>query len=60
MLVHDSERQRRAGVAAWVRRGLDLGAKILYIEPRDVTAERSLLCLLKDDGVDAEEVVERG
>lgn len=60
VLVHDSERQRRAGVAAWVRRGLDLGAKILYIEPRDVTAERSLLCLLKDDGVDAEEVVERG
>jgi anti-anti-sigma factor len=60
VLVHDSESQRRAGVSAWVRRGLDLGAKILYIEPRDVTAERSLVRVLKDDGVDADEVLGRG
>ncbi|HEY7721870.1 MAG TPA: MEDS domain-containing protein [Pedococcus sp.] len=60
VLVHDSESQRRAGVSAWVRRGLDLGAKIVYIEPRDVATERSLVRVLQDDGVDADEVLERG
>jgi anti-anti-sigma factor len=40
--------QRRLGVAAWVRRGLDVGAKILYVEPEDVSLSRSLAGLLHD------------
>src|SRR4051794_2643011 len=57
LLVHSSERQRRAGVVAWVRRGLDLGAKILYIEPVDVPAERALMQVLQAGNIDVREAV---
>lgn len=60
VLVHDNERQRRNGVAAWVRRGLDLGAKIVYIEPTDVPAHRSFDGLLKEHAVDVGEAFESG
>ncbi len=60
VLVHGSEQQRRAGVAAWVRRGLELGAKILYIEPADVPSERSLIGVLQDHEIPADEAVQRG
>jgi anti-anti-sigma factor len=60
LLVHSSEQQRRAGVVAWVRRGLDLGAKILYIEPVDVPAERSLMQVLGASNIDVREAVGRG
>lgn len=55
LLIYQEEVQRRAEVAAWLRRGLDLGAKILYIEPPDEPATRSLAGLLRDqpDAVDA-------
>jgi anti-anti-sigma factor len=35
LLFYDDEAQRRDGVAAWVRRGLELGSKILYTVPQD-------------------------
>lgn len=60
VLVHSSEPHRRAGVAAWVRRGLDLGAKILYLEPADEPAERSFMGVLKESGIDADQAVGRG
>jgi anti-anti-sigma factor len=60
LLVHDSERQRRAGVSAWVRRGLELGAKILYIERPDEPVERSLMGVLRADEVRADAAVDRG
>lgn len=60
VLVHQTERQRRNAVGAWVRHGLDRGAKILYIEPPQEPAERSLLGLLEEQMVDVEEAVERG
>jgi len=60
VLVHGSEQQRRAGVAAWVRRGLDLGAKILYIEPADESAGRSLVGVLQDNEIHADEALDRG
>ena len=60
VLLHHSERERRSGVVAWVRRGLDLGAKILYIEPRQESAERSLMGVLKEHAVDTAEATERG
>jgi anti-anti-sigma factor len=57
LLVHSSEQQRRAGVVSWVRRGLDLGAKILYIEPVDGPAERSLMDVLRTSNLDVGEAV---
>lgn len=48
LLIYQEEAQRRAEVAAWVRRGLDLGAKILYIEPQDESPARSLSRLIQD------------
>ena len=60
VLVHDNERQRRTGVAAWVRRGLEAGEKILYTEPSDVPASASFRDLLKEHAVDVDAAVERG
>jgi anti-anti-sigma factor len=60
LLVHSSEQQRRAAVVPWVRRGLDLGAKILYIEPVDGPAERSLMDVLRTSDLDVGEAVGRG
>jgi anti-anti-sigma factor len=60
LLVHDNEQQRRAGVAAWVRRGLQVGAKVFYIEPVDVLPDRSLLGVLKAEQVCTDAAVDRG
>ena len=48
-----SEQDRRSGVAAWVRRGLELGAKILYVERPDVPLDRSLTAVLSERKVDS-------
>ena len=60
MLVHSDERHRRAGVAAWVRRGLEVGAKILYTEPADEPAERALINVLKQHELYVDRAVDRG
>ena len=60
LLVHHNEQQRRARVAAWTRRGLELGAKVLYIEPPQEPTERSFTTLLAEHGVDAARAVSRG
>ena len=60
LLVHDNEQQRRAGLAAWVRRGLQVGAKVLYTEPVDVPVERSLMGVLKAEEICADAAVDRG
>lgn len=60
LLVHEGEQQRRAGVTAWTRRGLDLGAKILYIEPPHESGDRAFMEVLNEGGVDAQGLVERG
>ena len=60
LLVHSDERQRRAGVVAWVRRGLELGAKILYTERADEPAERALTTLLQQHELDVDRAVDRG
>lgn len=59
LLFYGEEPQRRAGVAAWVGRGLELGAKILYTQPPDDPPDRTLLGLLQDEP-DALEAMERG
>jgi anti-anti-sigma factor len=60
MLVHRDERQRREGVVDWVRRGLELGAKILYTEPVGEPPERALLTVLRQHELDVDRAVERG
>ncbi len=60
LLVHASEMQRRAGLTAWIRRGLDLGAKILYTEPAQEPADRGFLGVLRSAGTGAEEAVQSG
>jgi len=59
-LVYDDEDQRRAGVAAWGRRGLDVAAKILYTEPAQEPPERSFVALLEEHGIGVDAAVERG
>jgi anti-anti-sigma factor len=59
LLFYGEESQRRAGVAAWVRRGLDLGSKILYTQPPDDLPDRSLPGLLGDEP-QALEAIDRG
>lgn len=49
LLYYDEESQRRSGVAAWVRRGLELGSKILHTQPADDPPDRSLAGLLADE-----------
>lgn len=53
LLVHRSEPERRATVAAWVRDGLASGEKVIYAEPAGEPAGRSLLTLLEEHGLDA-------
>jgi len=57
--LYDGESQRRAGVAAWVGRGLELGSKILYTQPQHEPPDGSLPGLLRDRP-DALEAMERG
>lgn len=59
LLFYDQEAQRRAGVAAWVGRGLDLGSKIIYTEPDDAPADRSLRGMLEGEP-HALEALDRG
>jgi anti-anti-sigma factor len=59
LLLHDGESQRRAGVTGWVRRGLELGSKILFTEPADEPPDRSLSGVLRDQP-DAHEAMESG
>lgn len=59
-LFHDTERQRRIGVAEWARRGLELGAKVIYIEPPDEPDDRRLVDLLAEHAVDVADALARG
>lgn len=59
LLLYHHESQRRRGVAMWVQRGLELGAKILYTEPPGEPPERSLSGVLQTHAR-AREAVESG
>ena len=52
LLLYGSEPERRAGLAAWVRRGLDLDEKVIYTEAPGVAAEDSVRMVLDEFGVD--------
>jgi len=60
LLIHHTEQERRAGVATWVRCGLELGEKILYIEPPDEPATRTLVSVLAEQRVLVDDAAARG
>ena len=60
LLIHHTEQERRAGVATWVRCGLELGEKVLYIERPDEPAARSLVTVLAEQQVAVDGAAARG
>jgi anti-anti-sigma regulatory factor len=59
LLLHRSEDERLDGLAAWLRRGLDLGDKVICTET-PATPEELLLGVLADRGVDVAPAVRDG
>lgn len=49
LLVHGNEQERRAGVVAWARQGLTVGAKIVYVETADEASDQSFTEVLSSD-----------
>ena len=64
LLLHRTDRDRRAAVANWVTRGLERGERVVYILPASAPAEHERLAplerLLRRRGNDMGEAVERG
>jgi anti-anti-sigma factor len=60
LLLYATEQQRRAGVTAWVRRGLETAAKIVYVESPDEPVERSLFRVLLEEHAELRHAVDRG
>lgn len=56
LLLHRSEPERQASVAAWVHRGLERGEKVYYTELPEPKIEVSLLPTLAKHGVDVEKI----
>jgi anti-anti-sigma factor len=52
VLLHRTELDRRSGLAAWVRRGIERDEKILYAESEDESPQRSVLEVLRNQGID--------
>src|SRR3954452_11691117 len=59
LLLHSSEQERRAGLAAWVGRGLELGEKVICAEWPD-GPEEPLFTVLEAAGVDVATAVRDG
>jgi len=53
LLLHHSEQERSAKLAAWVRRGLENDEKVIYTEVDGRSDKGSLLAVLSENGVDA-------
>jgi anti-anti-sigma factor len=51
LLLYASEAERRAGLTAWVHRGLEQGEKVIYAEG-PVAARESLFAVLEASGLD--------
>jgi anti-anti-sigma factor len=60
LLLHASETERRSGLAAWVRRGLEVGEKVIYAESEADGPQRSVLTVLRQHGVDGDAAVRDG
>jgi anti-anti-sigma factor len=59
LLLHGSEGERLARLAAWVRDGLQRGEKVVYSEPT-VPAHRSVLARLRGRGIDVDAATVEG
>ena len=57
LLLHGSESERRSGLAAWVRRGLENDEKVIYAEAGGIRPERSFMRILRDKGIDTAQAV---
>lgn len=51
LLLYEAESERRAGLAAWVRRGLERGEKVIYADG-PVASQDSLVAVLEATGLD--------
>jgi anti-anti-sigma factor len=60
LLLHETESERRAGLATWARRGLECDEKILYIETGDEPPEHAVLAVLAAWGLDVEAATAEG
>jgi anti-anti-sigma factor len=52
LLLHWSEPERRSGLAAWIRRGLENDEKVIFAEADAETPRRSVRSVLQDNGID--------
>jgi hypothetical protein len=59
LLLHRTEGERLAGLTAWVRRGMELGEKIIYTE-LPLMPEDALAPVLEARGVDVAAAVRDG
>jgi hypothetical protein len=59
LLLHRTEGERLAGLTAWVRRGLELGEKIIYTE-LPLMPEDALVPVLEAWGIDVAAAVRDG
>ena len=60
LLLYLAESERLSALAAWARRGLENGEKVIYTEARETPPERTLVRLLQDDGIDAVTAAAKG
>lgn len=60
LLLHRSEAERHDALVRWVRRGLELGERVVFTEPDDDPAERSLPSVLRQRGIDVQTVLADG
>ncbi len=60
LLLHRSESERRSGLAAWVRRGLELDEKVICTEIGAAAPQRSVLSVLQDSGIDVASATAEG
>jgi anti-anti-sigma factor len=60
LLLHSSESERRAGLAAWTIRGLEQDERVVYTEPESEPPDRSLLGVLAEFGVDGDTAIAEG
>jgi anti-anti-sigma factor len=58
LLLHSTDEQRVSGLTAWVRRGLERGEKIIYVEA--ATTARPFMVTMEEQGVDATAAVRDG
>lgn len=60
LLLHRTEHDRAAALAAWARHGLDRGERVVLIEPEDAAYPDSATTVLRSHGTDPAAFLARG